>query len=222
MNRSLLAMCLLNSLLLVSGCSLLFMEAVVGSGVATTEQRQVDTFREIGASGALDVTIEWGEQCQVTVDGDDNLVPLVITEVKDGELEVRTPSNTNLRPNIPLRVMVQCPALTSLDVSGASDVRVASLEADRFELEVSGASEVSVTGSCNQLDVDVSGASDVDLAALTAVNAEFDLSGASRLDLRATDSIEGEASGASTVRHAGTSNVNVRSSGVSSVKELEQ
>ena len=206
--------------LLQSGCALLGVETIRGSGVAMVEDREVSEFQQVKVGGALHAIVEPGDFHSVTVEGDDNLVPLVMTDVVGGRLRIRTKNMVSISPQIPLRVVVVCPSLNGIHVSGASDVDVRDLQADALDVSASGASDLMITGVCTNLSLDVSGASEVDLSGLTALLADLHVSGASDVRVVATEEITGGASGASSVRHGGTSNVNIRTAGVADVEPL--
>lgn len=209
-------------LVLAAGCSLFGFELIAGSGVGVVEEREVPTFQDVRLSGALDVVIQPGDVCGVMVEGDDNLVPLIITEVEGDRLRVRSQPKINMRPKLPLQVTVICPTLHSVHVSGACELVVPDLNEESFEMVVSGASEVSVSGTCGVLTLEASGASEADLASLTAATAEIEISGASDVQVYATDSIRGTASGASSIEYSGTSEVQIETSGASSAKAVER
>lgn len=77
-----------SSLLVLSGC-VAFGPTIAGSGVTKVETREVAAFHGVDVSSAFEATIAIGTNQSVTLSVDDNLLPLVETEVKDGRLSVR-------------------------------------------------------------------------------------------------------------------------------------
>lgn len=187
---------------------------------ATSEERELAEFERISVSNAISATLTKGEVNSVTVSGDDNVVPLVLTEVGDGTLTVRFKDNTSVTTKTPLKVEIVAKAWPAgLDLSGASRLETADFEGEKLQVEVSGASRITLTGKVARLTVEASGASSAELSGLAAKTAQVDASGASTIEVQASQSIQGEASGASRVTHSGgASNVNVESSGASTVK----
>src|ERR1043166_3901119 len=91
-----------------------------GSGKATSEVRTVGGFTAIDVGGAVGVEVAMAAEPHVEIAGDDNLVPLVTTEVKSGKLEIDT--RRNMRPSVPLVARVAAPRVDGIEVSGSSVV----------------------------------------------------------------------------------------------------
>jgi hypothetical protein len=171
-----------------------------GSGNLATESREVAAFSELDISSAVnvDLTVDASVGHSVTVTYDDNLLNKLVTRVAGDTLVIELQGSVNLTGGADRSVAVTMPAVTSIDVSGASSV--------------------TATGSTASYRLDASGASQVDLRNLEVVDAEIDVSGASNVDVFATGTVSGSASGASDVTISGKpTSVLVDSSGASSV-----
>jgi len=189
---------------------------VQGSGVVRTEQRDVTGFDQIDVGGAIHLDYTPGKDTTVEVTTDDNLLPLLVTEVSGGTLHVFMQGSTSTSHGP--TVKVSAPALKGLTVSGASSATLTGLDAPALRLTVSGASHVTASGTADRLDIDCSGASQVHARGLTAKTVKADVSGASTAEVHATEEVEADASGASTVRYAGSpARVKERPSGASSI-----
>jgi hypothetical protein len=225
-------------LVLLSGCGSITLRAIQGSGQPADEKRDVDFFEAVEIQSALFVEVRIDESHSVEIEGDDNLLPVVLTEVDDSTLHVKLPPNTTVRPVNDLRVSVTAPTIRSVEASGASTVGVAELHsdelafsaidasrmqvikahADEIILNVSGTSELSATGRASNVKVDVSEASRLDAKELVADHVEVNTSDASTARVHGSKSVSGRASGASKVQHVGGADkVEVKTSGDSNV-----
>ena len=175
--------------------------AVAGSGVAATETRNLSDFTGIDVGGVFQVEVTAGKEFSVTVEADDNLLPYVKTEVRDGVLRIS--SNERLKSSTQIRVRVSAPEIESINASGASKVSVADLSSSELRVDTSGASKVNMAGETATLTIDVSGASNIDAANLKAENATVDASGASKVEVFVTGKLVSEASGASKIAYSG-------------------
>jgi hypothetical protein len=203
----------LSSLSLV-GCSLR------GSGTAMTESRDVEAFDSIEIGGAFELIVHVDPTAtqRVEVSGDDNIVPEVTTTVSGGELDIEFERNGMVRPKLDLRVEIWVPSLAGVEASGASEITVEGLHGERFELDLSGASDTNLRGSVDLFEVDISGASDLDARELHAKNVELELSGAGNAEVWASDRLDADVSGAGNVRYFGSTNaVHENVSGAGSV-----
>ena len=231
----------LSALLVLSGCDVSVVGAgstITGSGVTKEEKRQVDAFTKVDVSAAFEATIIVGPERSVTLNVDDNLLPLVETKVVDGRLEVGYAEGTIVVASKPQKVSIVVTSLDSITARGAAKVVADAVEGKAIKVEAEGASSVELKGfSLDTVDVKAEGAGRVTLegkgkaltlgasgaSKLRAAEAMFEsatvaISGASRCEVNVTGSIAGEVSGASSLSVVGnpTSRA-VKASGASRV-----
>lgn len=175
---------------------------VRGSGNVASEKRNISGFRAVDASGVFQVEITAQREFSVEVEADDNLLPLIKTEVDDGVLRLGT--ERKLSTGNPIRVRISAPDIDELQTSGASNVTLNDLKNGGLSVDSSGASKIRITGQTEKLVVDVSGSTKVDAEDLTAENATIEASGASCVNVNVTRNLRAEASGASRIVYAGS------------------
>jgi hypothetical protein len=183
------------SLVLCSGCLLLNAKTHRGSGVVITEQRQVEDFHGISASGNTNVTVKIGAGKSVTASFDDNLMEFLKTEVRAGILTIYVAENWS--SSVGLNVEITMPALDDIQLSGASKVIADNATGENIRISCSGASSAEVSGTFESLKLDLSGASEALLGELTSKKANLSLSGASNATVNVSEFVEIDASGAS-------------------------
>src|SRR5258708_14657245 len=99
---------------------------VHGSGVRKTEKRDLPSFTAIETTGAFDVQVTCQKPTSFEIEGDDNLLPLIQTEVRNGVLRVSSTKRYSTRNPISLRITV--PDLASVSSTGAGKFRVSDLK----------------------------------------------------------------------------------------------
>jgi hypothetical protein len=183
----------------LAGCSLR------GSGTPLTDSRDVAVFDAIEVGGAFELIVHVDPTAtqRVEVSGDDNIVPEITTTVSGGELEIGIGQGM-VRPKLDMKVEVWVPSLTGLEAGGASDITVEGLHGETFDLDLSGASDSTFSGSVDRFEIDLSGASDLDARELRAKVVDIELSGAGEADVWASDRLDAEVSGAGNVRYFGS------------------
>jgi hypothetical protein len=114
---------------------------------------------------------------------------------------------------------ISAPDLGKIDASGTSAFALEGLRSSRLEINLSGASSVSGSGSVDDLDLALSGASSVNLDGVSAQRVRVQGSGAGAITVRsAGGAVEGELSGAVNLRIGGTpASIRVDTSGMASV-----
>lgn len=200
--RSLVA--IFGIVLLLSACdgSITFGDGIRGSGELVTAQFDVDDFDSIDVSNAFDATIAVGEQPFVEVLANENLIDELDVRIRNGTLMVGLRDGISLHSGR-LEATIRVPELVALDVSGASEVKVTGSSGSTQRFDVSGASDLEVIGMRGSVTIDVSGSSDVEMQG-TATDVVVESSGASdlRFDLVGVERATVDLSGASSVEFA--------------------
>jgi hypothetical protein len=134
--------------------------AGTGSKKVKSENRTVDPFERIQASGILQLTVTTGPAQSITVATDDNLMASVRTEIRSKTLYIDTTGD--LHPSDGIRVTVALPALEDLRVAGTvvALVERRTQEDTDFNAMATGTSSIELSGvKAKALDVALSGTS---------------------------------------------------------------
>lgn len=175
---------------------------VQGSGNVVKETRDVATFTGIDVGSVFEVTVVAQSEQGIEIEADDNIMPLIQTEVRGGRLHIE--SDKRFKSSTPVRVRISVQNIDELEVSGAASVSVSNLKNDAIKIESSGGSKVTVTGETADLKVETSGGAKVFTSELTSVNADIDGSGGSLVEVNVSGELRTKISGGSHVKYAGT------------------
>ncbi len=185
-----------------------------GSGIKLSESRKIAEFNEIDVSGGVTLEVKKGPP-SLTIEGDDNVVPLWRTEVKNGRLIIERNSKEWLSTKNSITVRVTTPSLKRLEASGGVDVSLENVAEAKFALELSGGVELSapqlavdslsvdasggatlvISGTAREAKLDLSGGVDVKAKELQVAQLAIDASGGCEVEVTAKESVTGEASG---------------------------
>ena len=202
------------------GCGNLGKPAVRGSGVVRTESRDVSGFTEVWLGGSGDVIVEQSGDESLTVEAEDNLLPLLETRVEDGRLTLGTKRDVSISPTRPIRFHVTVKELTGFGVAGSGDVRVSGVETRRLSGEIAGSGSAKLSGTADDVRLSISGSGSYDAAALTARTATVAISGSGSATVNAAERLEANVSGSGSVRYLGSPSVNSHVSGSGSVSRV--
>jgi len=172
-----------------------------GSGVIKSEKRTVPPFNAVKTGGAFKISVVCQEPQSLEVTADDNLLPLIQTEVKDGTLEIGTKASISNPKSLEIAIHVK--DLNGLRCSGASKVSIEKLANDKLELDGSGAADVKASGKTNILTVSLSGAGKIAAEALHAKDVQITLSGAGKVDVDVSNTLSVKISGVGSVIYSG-------------------
>jgi hypothetical protein len=227
-------------LAVLAGCQ---MNVTRGSGTVTSETRPVSGVTGVRLEWLGDVTITQGDTEALTVEAEDNILPLITTNVENGTLVIALKPDTNrdaVIPTKPVRFGLDVTALELIDISGAGNVRTDGLEGETLALNLSGAGNVDLSGlQLIQLTASSSGAGNISLAGvaedqsstlsglgnyqagdLESIDARVEISGAGNATVWVRNQLDVKISGAGSVSYYGEPQVTQDVSGVGSVKPL--
>ncbi len=178
-------------------------KTVEGHGNVVTKERKTESFTGVKVSSGIDVYLKQGNDESVSVEADENLHEYIITEVRNGVLNVY--SEYSIRKAERKRVYVTIKELNSVKTTSAGDVYGESpINCDNLELSASSAGDIKLEINAKNIDVDISSSGDITLSGETD-KLKADLSSAG--DLKAFDLKAGEAD--ISVSSAGDADVNV-------------
>jgi hypothetical protein len=180
-----------------------FWKTVEGHGKVVTRERKTDSFTGLKVSSGIDVYLKQGNNEAVSVEADENLHEYILTEVRNGVLNVY--SEYNIREAEKKRVYVTMKEVNSVKTTSAGDVYGESaINSDNLELSASSAGDIKLEVKAKKIDVDISSSGDITLTGETDM-LRADLSSAG--DLKAFDLKAREAD--ISVSSAGDADVNV-------------
>jgi hypothetical protein len=216
--------------------------AVAGSGVVRSESREVADFNAISIDYPAEVTIRQGSSESLEIEAEDNLLPQLIAEIRNGTLHLEN-SEQNWRervhPNEPVLISITVVDLNriqfptagkmliegletdslTVSVSGAGDVTLTDLVAGDFDVSLSGAGNIAADGESESLKLQISGLGNFNGGELQSQDAGIQISGAGSATVWVEDTLDASISGAGSIDYYGDPNVNERISGVGSVSK---
>lgn len=186
-----LALPLTAALLLLCSCAPVRLQ---GSGNVVSETRDVSGFERVEVCCGMHLVLIQGDQDQLTLEGEDNILREIETFVRGETLIVRYRSTTLfplrffdlLRTNRPVMVYLQMVNVRGVDISGGGTLETEGIANERITLNFSGGS-TSAIGELEAEDVGVnaSGGSEVEIDLIAVDSLDIDLSGGGRVTIGA-------------------------------------
>jgi putative autotransporter adhesin-like protein len=203
----------------LSGCHLSSTtDSVKGSGIIKTEKRSLTPFDslEVSCHGSIQVHTQGQEGLEIS--GDNNIIPLITTEVNNGILYIRSSKEYNSRDK--LVINVSAPDLKKFVFSGAGKANLSNVKNDRMEISLAGAGSLTASGETKEADITLSGAGSVDAKNLHAVNAKVNSSGVGGVEIYVTGKLDAKTSGIGEINYYGSPKiVNRQVGGIGSINE---
>ena len=211
-------------------------ETVKGSGEVIAEERQLSEFETIKLKGVGRVFLTQGQAHAVSIETDDNIMPLIETEIQNDQLVI-SQGNYDLRPTR-LDFHITVARLKGIAISGAGDVvgksrfvsddfaaRISGsgdmdLELDVVNLEtaISGAGSMNLSGQTNRYDAKISGSGKINAFDMPAKNVSLQISGSGDCKVNATEILHARISGSGDVFYKGHPRITSKISGSGSLE----
>ncbi len=218
-----------------SGALLLFMlsfivtscgwRSVRGNGNITTSSRSEGSFKSVKAAGSYDVYFSQGNENEIRIEADENIMKYIITTVENGVLRIKTRSGINLRPSQDIKVYVKAPKFEEvslagsgnmiaegkiistgkikLSIAGSGDIKIAEVDAPRVEVHIAGSGKAQGGGTTRDVEIHVAGSGDVEMKELKAENAEVHIAGSGNVWIYASMKLDVRVAGGGDIHYYG-------------------
>ncbi|MDD3320445.1 MAG: DUF2807 domain-containing protein [Paludibacter sp.] len=181
------------------------------------EVRDCETFNSIDVSGNIEITLDQDSTQMLTISAPSDYLSSIKTEVNNGILSIYTDEiflNRSIKAHITATSLDKIVAKGAcqiknhskftakdlcLELAGASQANMDLDIENKIEVDITGASKLELTGTCNTFNAKSVGASDIRADRLQAKNAIIYTAGASHVRIYASESLDAEAYGASEI-----------------------
>ncbi len=198
-------------------------KTVVASQNSATESRRIEAFQDIDVKSTLMVKYVTADSYSVKISAPSNVLPHVILDNDEGELEIKISSNVRLRGKSNVVVTLYAPTLRDIEMSGAATLMAEQIN-HNGKMSISGDDSAQIyigNLKSNQLEIDAEGGSTIDINSVNSASMEVEGKGAATINLSGKANVaEIETEGAATVdaKNLSVSSGKVSAQGASTIK----
>jgi hypothetical protein len=224
----------------VSGCIVVINgKSVQGSGNIIMEEREVVEFRKVHLKGSGKVFLTPGETQFLEIKTDDNIMPLIETEVRGDKLTI-SHGNNRLRPTY-FEVYITIQKLEGVGISGSGDIvgnerfvtdmlhveisgsgdMDLEVETGLLENKISGSGSLQLSGKAEEYTISVSGSGKINAFGVDAKHVSVRVSGSGDCRISASESLDARISGSGNVYYKGRPRINTKISGSGSLQSRD-
>lgn len=210
---------------------------ITGEGPKVTKTLNIDNFSGLALAISADVHIKQGGSQSVKVEGQQNIIDNLKTEVKNGVWKVGF--EKNVRKHDPVTIWVTVPSVNELSVSGSGsiigDSKFTSLgdlnlaisgsgnikfdaDSKRLDVAISGSGNMNLAGSTGASNMRISGSGDINAFDLTASTCDVKISGSGDSSVNVSEKLDVAIAGSGDVFYKGRPSVRSKVSGSGSVE----
>jgi hypothetical protein len=216
-----------------------YAQKVNGNGKLIEKSRSVGSFNGVGVSGSFDVFLVEGNEGKIELSVEENLEQYLITEVKNGTLQIKWEKGVNIRTTKDTKVTVHFNKLNSVALAGSGDVvskdRISTdhldvalagsgdikleVSAQKLEAAISGSGDIELSGKATEFEGAVAGSGDVEAYDLASEKADLKISGSGTIQCNVEKEIVARISGSGDIKYKGSPRIeDVKVSGSGSVR----
>ena len=218
---------------------------IKGNGKIVTIERSTSDYDEVAVSGWFDVLLVNGNEGNITIEGEENLLEYLITEVKDDKLVIKPKKGYYLSPSSwksgGITITVPVEEIRDVSLSGSGDIMgktklkadifktsmsgsgdiTLEIDANDLEVSMSGSGDINLRGSAEDLEVSISGSGDVKAYELDAVNVDATVSGSADIKVSVSEYLKARVSGSGDIYYKGDPRVDSKTSGSGDVTKTK-
>ena len=141
-----------------------FQKKVKGNGAITTTTRTISNYNEIGVAGSFEVTLVKGKEGEITIKSDENLLEYIVTEVKKGNLSIKTKKGYQLRSKQKIEITVPFNDIEGVSLAGSGNIYSNDeIKSNELKLSLAGSGNMDLKVSAKDLDTNIAGSGNMTL-----------------------------------------------------------
>ncbi len=208
-----------------------------GNGNVVNDTRTItEEFTKVSASEGIMVYVTQADDFRIEVEADENIIALILTEIKNGKLRIHAEENIGKATK---KVFVSLPDITALSGSSGSHLNTKNtIKSDRLEingssgavlnielttndLEIDAGSgaNLSISGVADHADVDVSSGGNINAKELQTKTCNADASSGGNMKIQVEKSLSADASSGGNISYSGDPSVQKKNSVSGSVHQ---
>ncbi|MEO6169247.1 MAG: DUF2807 domain-containing protein [Chitinophagales bacterium] len=187
-HRSIFSLVFLACLLFIS-CK----RTVQGSGEIITDDRITRNFEMVEMRGVAKIEITKSAEYKVTLQGHENIIHLIETNVKNGKLTISSGKDVNIT-NSEITIHISTPVLDEVILSGAGELVINGYHQSKMRIKLQGAGNVRFSNSeCDTVYAALNGAGNMYVNAKSYL--EANLNGVGNIEYAGDPTVKSKVSG---------------------------
>ena len=213
---------------------------VKGNGNITTETRNTGDYDGIKCAGSMDFILVSGNEGQIKLEGESNLLEYVITEIKNGSLIVKVKKGINLSSskNKGIKVTIPFKDIDNVSLAGSGDLIgkdqivtnklnislagsgdiVLDIKTQSAKGAIAGSGDITLKGNTNNLVAKVAGSGDFHGFDLQANNTEVSIAGSGDAQVVSNENLKARVAGSGDIVYRGSPKKDTKVAGSGTIK----
>lgn len=225
MKRLINSVALLIILLFISHMGFAQGKTLSGEGSVVSKKIELSEITKIGLGIPAEVYLTQGNKQKIEIKGQQNIIDIIQTEVKNGGWEIKTADNVRLKNIEKIEIHITMKSIESLAVGGSGSISGTNqfgniinlnlsiggsgniklnVEAQEIASSIGGSGKISLSGKAESLKVSLSGSGNVNADGIEVNNCEVSSSGSGDVAIHVKNKLKVSLAGSGNVRYNGT------------------
>lgn len=165
-----LTVTIIAGILLVSTSYGQVVKKVKGNGNITTITKTTSDYESINCAGSFDYVLVEGNEGTIKIEGEENLLEYIITEVKNNCLIVKIEDQVRLSPgnNKTIKVAIPIKEINSISLTGSGDLwNEVVIHTNNFKASLTGSGDVTLNVNANSIEGSLTNSGDLTIRGST-------------------------------------------------------
>ncbi|WP_439132709.1 head GIN domain-containing protein [Polaribacter sp.] len=137
---------------------------IKGNGNVITVKRTTPDYDGIAVGGSFDVVLIEGKEGNIKIEGEENIIPYVETEVHGNTLKIKYKKNTNIRTTKRLTVTVTYNDIDAISLGGSGNVScMGTLKANDLKTSLGGSGNITLAVDADEVTANIGGSGNIKL-----------------------------------------------------------
>ncbi len=196
-------------------------QKLIGNGKVISDVTEVNAFKQLSLNGVFNTTLIQGDNPQVLIETDENLIQTIQIIEENGKLTIKSKKGMNIKKSTKMHVYVTLQSLDNLEIKGVGNVSTKNMLtfAEPLKVEIEGVGNTHLQLACGDLDAHFSATGNIELEGMIE-HATIKNSGVGNLnafDLRIKN-LQINNSGIGNVKIYASNTLSIQSSGIGNLE----
>jgi len=177
-------------------------EKIKGNGKVVSAKRTTSDYDGITAGGSFDVILIKGKEGEISIEGEENIIPFIETEVSGNKLKINYKKNTNIRTTKRVTVTVTFSDIRSISLGGSGNISSEDLiKSNDFNVSLGGSGNITLKVASDSVRASIGGSGNINLSGNTnELNCTIAGSGGIKAYELKTDEVRANVAGSGSIK----------------------
>lgn len=175
---------------------------IKGNGNVVTVNRTTSDYDGISVGGSFDVILIEGKEGNIKIEGEENIIPYVETEVSGNTLKIKYQKNTNIYTTKRLTVTVTYSDINKVSLGGSGNItNEGVIKANDLKTSLGGSGNITLTIDADDVSANIGGSGNIKLEGNSEeLNCSIAGSGSIKAYELSTDTLNATIAGSGSIR----------------------